>query len=86
MVISYICDLYVGSIYLEEALHIMSRGKPCNHCGFEKPFPFLACVCSTAFSSSLITQITSQKSKNKKQNRTERENETHESKGTKPRN
>ena len=64
----------------------MSRGKPCNHCGFEKPFPFLACVCSIAFSSSLITQITSQKSKNKKQSRPERENETHESKGTKPRN
>ena len=47
----------------------MSRGKPCNHCGFEKPFPFLACVCSIAFSSSLITQIASQKIKIK--NRTE---------------
>ena len=78
MVISYICDLYVGSIYLEEALHIMSRGKPCNHCGFEKPFHFLACVCSTA-SLFLSNNPNSEQKK-------EYESETHKSKGTKPRN
>ena len=28
----------------------MSHGQPCNHCGFEKSYPFLAYVHSTAFS------------------------------------
>ena len=50
----------------------MSHGQPCNHCGFEKSFPFLAYVCSTTFSSSLITQIASQESKKKKKNKTKR--------------
>ena len=66
----------------------MSRGQPCNHCGFEKPYHFLACVCSTAFlflsnnPSSLITQIASQK----KKKGTKYELQTHKRKGTKPRN
>ena len=56
----------------------MCRGKPCNYCGFEKPFHFLACVCSTA-SLFLSNNPNSEPKK-------EYESETHKSKGTKPRN
>ena len=38
----------------------MSCGQPCNHCGFEISFPFVAYICSTTFSSCLITQISNQ--------------------------
>ena len=77
----------------------MSHGKPCNHCGFEKSYPFLAYVCSTAFSLFFSNNPNSKpeklkkkkkkekkKKKKKKEHETEIETETHESKGTKPRN
>ena len=62
----------------------MSRGKPCNHCGFEKSYPFLAYVCSTAFSLFFSNNPNSKPKKFIKKK--EHETKTHESKGTKPRN
>ena len=63
----------------------MSRGKPCNHCGFEKSYPFLAYVCSTAFSLFFSNNPNSKPEKQKKKKKEhEIETETHESKGTKP--
>ena len=77
----------------------MSHGQPCNHCGFEKSYLFLAYVHSTAFSlffsnnpNSKPEKFKKRKRKKKKRKRkkkeheTEIETETHESKGTKPRN
>ena len=77
----------------------MSHGQPCNHCGFEKSYPFLAYVHSTAFSlffsnnpNSKPEKFIKKKRKKKKRKRkkkeheTEIETETHESKGTKPKN
>ena len=73
----------------------MSHGQPCNHCGFEKSYQFLAYVHSTAFSLFFSNNPNSKPEKlkkrkkekeKKKEHEIEIETETHESQGTKPRN
>ena len=47
----------------------MSHGQPCNHCGFEKSYLFLAYVHSTAFSLFFSNNPNSKPEKFKKRKR-----------------
>ena len=54
----------------------MSHGQHCNHCGFEKSYPFLAYVCSTAFSLFFSNNPNNKPKKLKQEKEKKKEHET----------